>query len=178
MFGSNCIAASSRRLLNLPALVHQAKKGKSTVKSRLVRILWRLGLVALGAIFAGGCIQSCHSPDIRGLPSADERANAPTAQNTNDVPANRAPVIESLTAEPPVVNQAETTVIKCVAFDPDGDELAYQWVAARGNISGQGATVTWTAPSACDDYVVRVNVTDRRGGKTSRELGIKVKEAG
>ncbi len=136
-----------------------------------------------GALSGTGPVTTWVAPDTSGtytitVKVTDGRGGEATSQLAINMRVNRPPVIESLTAEPPVVNKAETADIKCVAFDPDGDELAYQWVVARGNISGQGPRVTWTAPSACGDYVIRVNVTDGRGGKTSGELGIKVKEAG
>jgi hypothetical protein len=93
-------------------------------------------------------------------------------------PHNDAPVITDLTAAPSVIGQAETTVIECVASDPDGDELSYQWSAEQGSTSGQGPTINWTAPNACGDYIVTVTVTDSKGAKTSQSVTIKVKEAG
>ncbi len=95
-----------------------------------------------------------------------------------DVTDNSPPVIESLTAQSPVVLQGGNTKISCVANDPDGDELTYTWTSERGNFSGQDATVTWIAPFACTTYVISVTVTDGRGGEASQELDIKVKKPG
>jgi len=91
---------------------------------------------------------------------------------------NRPPYIESLRAAPSVIGQAGTAVIECVASDPDGDELSYQWSAKRGRIWGQGSAVKWTAPDACGDCIVTVTVTDSKGAKISQSVTIKVKEAG
>ena len=114
-------------------------------------IKWRLSLVALilCLILGSSCVQS-----------------------------NKSPVIESLTAEPPVVTQNKSATVKCVASDPDGDKLSYQWVATKGNISGQGSTVTWIAPQACGNYVIIVTAADGRGGEASQELTIRVKKPG
>jgi len=96
----------------------------------------------------------------------------------NVVEVNHLPVIESLTAEPLPVKEGKTTTIKCVVHDPDGDELSYSWSTARGSISGQGSTVTWTAPNSCGDYIVTVTVADGRGGEVSKELEINVIKPG
>ena len=101
-----------------------------------------------------------------------------TMLGSSCVQSNKSPVIESLTAEPLVVKQGESAAVKCVASDPDGDELSYQWVATKGNISGQGSTVTWTAPNTCGNYVIRVTATDGEDGEASRELIIEVKKPG
>ena len=117
----------------------------------LYQAIWRLDLAALilCATLGGGCL----SP-------------------------NNPPVIESLTAESPVVEQAESTKVECVASDPDGDELSYHWEMTGGNISGQGSTVTWIAPNRCANYLVTVTVADGRGSEASRQLRIKVTKPG
>jgi hypothetical protein len=80
---------------------------------------------------------------------------------------NNPPVIESLTTDCPRVKPAGTGTITCVASDPDGDELTYTWSAERGTISGEGAIVTWTAPSEYGNYVITVTVSDGRGGEVT-----------
>ena len=108
----------------------------------------------------------------------DGRGGEATRELTIAVLENRAPVIDSLTADPPVVVQGENTTVECVASDPDGDELHFEWMAAEGNFSGQGARVTWTAPMACEYQTVTVTVADGRGKETVRDLTIKVKKPG
>ena len=98
---------------------------------------------------------------------------------TIEVAANQPPVIESLTAEQMVVVFGNSTEITCVASDSDGDEIAYLWEAAEGEISGEGSAVMWTAPDKCGEYVtVTVAVFDDRGGETSGELDIRVRKPG
>lgn len=108
----------------------------------------------------------------------DGRGGKATRQLTMKVQVNQPPVVESLTAEPPVVKQGESTTIVCVASDPDGDELSYQWVATKGNISGQGSTVIWTGPDKCGNYIITVTATDGKDGEASRKLTIEVKKPG
>lgn len=108
----------------------------------------------------------------------DGRGGEATMQLTIDVIVNHAPVIESLAAEPSPVRQGKTSTIECVASDLDEDELSYLWSANRGNISGQGSTVAWTAPNACGTYIITVTVADGRGGEVSEELEVKVTKPG
>ena len=88
-------------------------------------------------------------------------------------PANQPPVISSLTASEVRVNPSGSCQVKCVASDPDGDELSYSW-SAYGDISGEGSLVTWTAPAAPGNYVIAVKVTDGRGGEVITQLTIGV----
>lgn len=108
----------------------------------------------------------------------DIRRGKATAQLTIDVVVNHPPVIESLTAKPSPVRQGKTSTIECVASDLNGDELSYLWSPAQGNISGEGATVNWTAPNACGTYIITVTVADGRGGEVSEELEVKVIKPG
>jgi hypothetical protein len=136
-----------------------------------------------GTISESGSIVRWTAPDAKGtytitVKVADTKCGEATKQILLNVGDNRPPRIESLSAAPSVLSQAETTVIECVASDPDGDGLSYQWSAGRGRISGQGSAVEWTAPNTCADYIVTVTVTDSKGAKTSQSVSITVKEAG
>jgi len=136
-----------------------------------------------GTFSGAGPVVTWRVPNIPGtytitVKVADGRGGEATRQLTIDVLANHPPVIDSLTANPAVVNQAESTAIKCIASDPDGDELSYQWAMTGGSISGEGANVIWTAPITCGGYGITVTVADGRGDKVSRELKIKVKKPG
>ncbi len=98
-----------------------------------------------------------------------------TAQLTiNVVAINHPPVVDSLTSEWQRVEKAVASTIECIAQDQDGDELNYIWSAEGGNISGEGAVVTWVAPNAYGNYIITVTVTDGRGGEASDSIVIKV----
>ncbi|MCD6362325.1 MAG: hypothetical protein J7M38_15820, partial [Armatimonadetes bacterium] len=47
---------------------------------------------------------------------------------------NHPPVIDSLTADPPLVGQRGVSDITCTAYDVDGDPLFYSWTATGGAI--------------------------------------------
>jgi len=86
--------------------------------------------------------------------------------------ANHRPAITSLEAEPERVIPSGSCQIVCTASDRDGDELSYNWSASRGEISGEGATVNWTAPLSVGSYDVTVTVTDGRGGEVTSQVTI------
>jgi len=89
-------------------------------------------------------------------------------------PANQPPVISSLTADEEQVNPSGDCQVRCVASDPDGDELSYTWSASEGDISGEGAVVTWVAAEEVGAYTITVKVTDGRGGEATMQLTIDV----
>jgi len=88
--------------------------------------------------------------------------------------ANHRPAIAGLEA-PERVLPSRSCQIVCKAIDRDGDELSYNWSTSAGNITGQGANVTWTAPNSEGSYNVTVIVTDGRGGVATRRLTITVR---
>jgi hypothetical protein len=89
--------------------------------------------------------------------------------------ANRGPAIISLGA-PEKVLPLESCPITCHATDPDGndDELTYDWSASAGEITGEGATVNWTAPDSAGSYKVTVTVTDHQGSEVVSHVTITV----
>ena len=89
-------------------------------------------------------------------------------------PANQSPIISSLTANEERVESADILRIECTASDPDGDSLNYIWSAGNGVISGEGSTVTWTAPDAPGAYTIAVQVTDGRDGEATTQLTVNV----
>lgn len=93
---------------------------------------------------------------------------------------NSPPRIVSVTVDgmpPRDVNSSRayiTHTIKCLAEDPDDDELQYSWVATGGKVTGGGAEVGWTAPGVTDEYVVTVTVNDGRGGSDTTQVRFSV----
>jgi len=67
-------------------------------------------------------------------------------------------------------------LIECVASDPDGDELTYEWSASKGKINGSGAVVAWSAPEAEGIYNIMVRVNDDNEGEVSKSLTIIAKD--
>ncbi len=136
-----------------------------------------------GTLSGTGKVITWTAPDVPGTYAIkvivnDGRRGEAARQITVDVPANKPPVITGLTAEPPSVVQGKTCTITCTASDPDGDELTYRWSPAKGTISGQGPSITWTAPTVCGDYAVSVTVSDSNGGEASDNVTINVVKQG
>lgn len=80
-----------------------------------------------------------------------------------DDETNAAPVIGSLTANPPsgLVNLGETSTLTAAATDGDGDVLTYTWDCTDGNLDTlHGNTVVWTAPDEANQSEVIVTVSD------------------
>jgi hypothetical protein len=88
--------------------------------------------------------------------------------------ADHRPAIAGLEAHEMVVPLG-TCQIVCIASDPDGDVLSYNWSASGGSISGTGAAVNWTAPDSIGSYNVTVVVTDGRGEEVTKQIAITVR---
>ena len=77
--------------------------------------------------------------------------------------SNHAPIISSLTADPPSIDVNQTTSITCTASDEDvGDTLTYTWTKNGGTFEGSTAEpiITWRAPSTPGNYTVSCEVSD------------------
>ena len=85
---------------------------------------------------------------------------------------NHRPAVTGLEAEPEMVLPRGNCQITCTASDRDGDELSYNWSTTGGEISGEGATVNWTAPYSEGCYSVTVTVTDGCGGQVTSQITI------
>ncbi len=116
---------------------------------------------------------------------SDGREGIATEQLTlNVLTPNQPPVIESLAAEWGRLKKASNTPITCVASDPDGDELTYEWSAVNadgspaGNITGEGSVITWIAPNDYGNYTITVTITDGRGGEASQSVNVTVCSCG
>jgi len=74
--------------------------------------------------------------------------------------ANRAPAIQSITANPTDVVHGGSSTLTCTASDDDGDNLIYTWTPRSGTIQGNGASIQWRAPQTSGTYWIRVAVGD------------------
>jgi hypothetical protein len=88
---------------------------------------------------------------------------------------NIPPVIDSLQSQPDEVRVSGSCEVECSAADADDDVLSYDWSATGGTLSGEGATVTWTAPDTPGAYSVSVIVSDGNDGQATMQLHINVK---
>jgi len=94
-------------------------------------------------------------------------------------PANQPPSITSLKTMRDELSPLSSCLIECVASDPDGDELSYEWSASKGDILDvNGATIAWSAPESEGEYSIMVKVTDVNGGEVTDSVIITVKKLG
>jgi len=96
---------------------------------------------------------------------------------------NQPPVIYGITLTPFNVFLENTATLRVLASDPDGHSLSYFWSAKRDgrdvgrfeNVSGDSAV--WIAPSTSGTVMIKVIVTDIKGGETTLTKTIKVYSA-
>ena len=88
--------------------------------------------------------------------------------------SNHSPVIDDIVLEYTAIERGGSGQIKCIAHDVDGDRLTYKWEVDRGNISGKGANVIYTAPNSFVNVTVSVYVSDGRGGWAQQSAAFKV----
>jgi hypothetical protein len=87
---------------------------------------------------------------------------------------NHSPVIDDVVLEYISIERGGSGQIRCIAHDLDGDRLTYKWEVDRGNISGNGANVTYTAPNSFANITLNVFVSDGRGGWAQKAAAFKV----
>ena len=104
----------------------------------------------------------------------DGKGGMAQASLTMTVGANQPPQISSLVANPSNILYANSTLITCIASDPDGDVVRYSWSASEGSISGVGEKVTWVAPKKGGNFNITVLVSDGRGGETTGNVMVTV----
>jgi len=89
--------------------------------------------------------------------------------------ANSNPIIENLTAEPPVLFVGESSTLTVMATHPQGKPLTYRWGASTGDIIGSGPSVRFTASFCCagPNYVT-VTVLDNAGGSATKTVDVMI----
>jgi hypothetical protein len=86
----------------------------------------------------------------------DDNGGSPTQ------PQNHPPVVQTVTASPPSVQQGGYgATLTCLATDADRDSLTYYWSCAEGYLEEPiGVSVTWSSPSSPDTCIIQVIVSD------------------
>ena len=93
-------------------------------------------------------------------------------------PANRPPTVRAW-CDPCTVAPDGEVRLRAEASDPDGDPLTYAWSAPLGNFreAADGASARWRAPADTGTVVIRVRVSDGRGGTASATVTVRVVNA-
>jgi hypothetical protein len=71
------------------------------------------------------------------------------------------------------VGQGKVYDIECIVADTSM-ELSYEWSCTGGNVSGEGSTITWTAPNTSVKVTITVIVSDIAGNMASKNLVLSV----
>jgi len=98
---------------------------------------------------------------------------------------NNPPVISDVIPNPSIVHLGEgsvaeiaplqeTSIITCVASDPDNDKLSYRWRCSGGIITNEGNEVIWTAPEEEGMYEITVVVADGKGNTATGNCRVSV----
>ena len=93
--------------------------------------------------------------------------------NVSKPAPNNNPTIESITCAKDVWALAENEMA-CLASDPDGDNLQYEWSSDNGVIIGTGARMMWVSPDTMGNYDVTARVYDGKGGEAKQTVSIRV----
>lgn len=101
---------------------------------------------------------------------------SPAAPEPPPVPVNNPPAISSLTADQQLVQPFGRVMLKCLASDPESDNLSYQWIASGGIVEGSTDSASWTAPGNPGSYKVTVVVNDEKGGSATGDIFMTIPE--
>ncbi|HTY58910.1 MAG TPA: LamG-like jellyroll fold domain-containing protein, partial [Bacteroidota bacterium] len=136
-----------------------------------------------GSLSGTGSVVSYKAPDTPGVcvvscTVSDGRGDSTSARDTLTVVASiaRPPVILRMSALPRKVALGASSVVSCVVSNPDSSALTYSWSASAGSITGSGPAVTWHAPGAAANDVVRCSVDDAKGGHDADSLALEVRD--
>ena len=91
--------------------------------------------------------------------------------------SNYPPRIKSLSSKQNEILINSKTIIYCTADDFDKNTIIFNWNSEKGNISGNGQQVEYTAPNVPGSYLINCKIDDGSGGEDSTSIFIKVVEA-
>ena len=88
------------------------------------------------------------------------------------------PPFEFFPGQDPVkIRQWSTTIIRCKAQDPDGDDLTIEWDVTGGDLDGEGEKVTYIAKER-NLQTITATVTDSTGRQTQAQVVFNVQCCG
>ena len=90
---------------------------------------------------------------------------------------NYPPEIDSLIASKRYLWLNETTILRCVASDPNQEPLTYEWQTDGGSLIQNDSTAIFTAPGVQGAYQISCSVSDTSGVTVSRTIKLLVKDS-
>jgi len=132
-----------------------------------------------GTLIPSGDSALWFAPELRGdylieVSVQDDAGGQALGGATISVRENRPPEVTAISAAPEAILPGESTVLRCVAADAEGQAVSFEWMAPSGELSGIGEEVDWTAPSRPGTHRVAVLVTDELGATTTATIAIEV----
>jgi hypothetical protein len=120
-------------------------------------------LLLLLLLVLGGVLQACTT-----IPSVAETV-------PNYIPVNHPPHIINLKTSRDIITPSGNCHVSCIASDEDGDEVGYEWIVEKGEITGGGYKIIWSAPGIEGIYAITVRVNDTRENVTEASINVTVK---
>jgi hypothetical protein len=99
-----------------------------------------------------------HAPSVTLIVSPDDR---PEVTITDEI------------YDPILIKRWSTTYIKCIAEDPDGDTLSYEWTSTKGRLIGEGSQVQYVATDT-GYQSVSITIMDETGRYTRRTIHLEI----
>ena len=94
----------------------------------------------------------------------------------NPTNSNQTPVITSLKAEPSSIKVGESSVLTATAYDPEKENLTYQWSSVVGYFIGSGSQVKYAVPSSCclTNDEITLTVKDSQGQESKKIIRMSI----
>jgi len=87
---------------------------------------------------------------------------------------NLPPKISNLKADTLYVYPTGVAELECIASDPEGDAIIFNWSCTDGTFTGNGPIVNWRAPNGYGKFHIMVVVEDSKGRSSKETLTIEV----
>jgi len=88
---------------------------------------------------------------------------------------NYPPRIKSLKAAPGSISIADSVDIYCTAYDPDADNINYNWQVSAGQIvNNSEGHLRWLAPDSSAISIIRCIISDPAGASDSSEIFVNI----
>lgn len=131
-----------------------------------------LCVVLLAIPLLSACAPTPDDASLPLLPEGDESEESQTAQA-----GNQAPQILKLGVGSSRVSPGAETWVGCTVFDPESDDIQYEWGATGGSFdTPPGKNMTWVAPKRKGEWVITLTVRDSAGNTATESLTVTVGE--
>lgn len=89
---------------------------------------------------------------------------------------NQAPVIRNIILDKSYVQPGGSIQIMLDVFDPNGDNLIFNWTSSAGTITGTETEINWQSPATQGIYNISVTISDPDGLQTNATIPVWVRD--